>query len=182
MNRILASVAAVSLTQLLAAPLLAQTQSAVDATAEPIIVTGERAEQARAAARQGQAITQRPLEDYPLARRYAPLCLYTFGINREAGEVMAERITANAKTLGLQTGAKGCKPNAWIGFVSNSKAAVAQLRKTQPEMFGKLQRTEIDRIFAGSGAAQVWHTTEQRTIDGRALANLQLGDTTVKST
>lgn len=174
--------AAVSLSLPLAAPAQAQTQPVADLAQEPIVVTGERAEQAKAAGKQGQAITQRPLEDYPLARRYAPLCLYTFGINREAGEVLAERITTNAQALGLRTGDKGCKPNAWIGFVRNSKAAVAQLRKTQPEMFGTLQKTEIDRIFGGSGAAQVWHTTEQRTIDGRALTNLQLGDTTVKST
>lgn len=174
--------AAVSLSLPLAAPAQAQTQPVADLAQEPIVVTGERAEQAKAAGKQGQAITQRPLEDYPLARRYAPLCLHTFGINREAGEVLAERIIANAQALGLRTGDKGCKPNAWIGFVRNSKAAVAQLRKTQPEMFGTLQKTEIDRIFGGSGAAQVWHTTEQRTIDGRALTNLQLGDTTVKST
>ncbi|MFN5244686.1 MAG: hypothetical protein ACK5B7_09655 [Novosphingobium sp.] len=182
MSRILAFMAAVGLSLPLAAPALAQAQPVVDSAPEPIVVTGERAEQAKAAGKQGQAITQRPLEDYPLARRYAPLCLHIFGINREAGEVLAERITANAQVLGLRAGDKGCKPNAWIGFVRNSKAAVAQLRKTQPEMFGTLSKTEIDRIFAGSGAAQVWHTTEQRTIDGRALTNLQLGDTTVKST
>lgn len=181
-NHIIAIVAATTLAFQPAAPVLAQAQPAADQAQEPIVVTGERAEQAKAAGKQGQAITQRPLEDYPLARRYAPLCLHIFGINREAGEVLAERITANAQALGLQTGGAGCKPNAWIGFVRNSKAAVAQLRKTQPEMFGTLQKTEIDRIFAGSGAAQVWHTTEQRTIDGRALTNLQLGDTTVKST
>ncbi len=182
MNGMLAFMAAVSLSLPLAAPALAQARPVVDSAPEPIVVTGERAEQAKAAGKQGQAITQRPLEDYPLARRYAPLCLHIFGINREGGEVLAERITANAQILGLRTGDKGCKPNAWIGFVRNSKAAVAQLRKTQPEMFGTLPKTEIDRIFAGSGAAQVWHTTEQRTIDGRALTNLQLGDTTVKST
>ncbi|MEY4239364.1 MAG: hypothetical protein RL339_1965 [Pseudomonadota bacterium] len=180
--RIIAFMAAASLSVPLAAPALGQAQPVADSAPEPIVVTGERAEQAKAAGKQGQAITQRPLEDYPLARRYAPLCLYTFGINREAGEVLAERITANAQVLGLRTGGKGCKPNAWIGFVRNSKAAVVQLRKTQPEMFGTLQKTEIDRIFGGSGAAQVWHTTEQRTIDGRALTNLQIGDTTVKST
>lgn len=178
MNRIHEIMAAV----FLALPTLALAQSAADPVQEPIVVTGERAEQAKAAGKQGQAITQRPLEDYPLARRYAPLCVYTFGINREAGEVLTERINANARVLEVQIGGKGCKPNAWIGFARNSKSAVAQLRKTQPEMFGTLQKTEIDRIFAGSGGAQVWHTTEQRTIDGRALTNLQLGDTTVKST
>lgn len=159
---------------------------AAQAVSEPaqdaIVVTGARAEQAKAAGKQGQTITQRPLEDYPLARRYAPLCLYTFGINREAGEVLADRITANARALKLEVGAKGCKPNAWIGFARNSKAAVGQLRQTNPEMFGTLQKSEIERIFSGSGAAQVWHVTEQRAIDGRALTGLRLGDDTVKST
>lgn len=165
-----------------ASPAVALPGAEAEPAQDAIVVTGERAEQAKAAGKLGQAITQRPLEDYPLARRYAPLCLYTFGINREAGEVLAERITANARALKLQVGGKGCKPNAWVGFVRNSKAAVAQLRKTHPDMFGTLQKVEIERIFGGSGGAQVWHATEQRTIDGRALTNLQLGDVSVKST
>ena len=41
-------------------------------------------------------------------------------------------------------------------------------------MFASLKAFEIDRIFGGSGAAQVWHATEIRGVDGRPIPIVEL--------
>ena len=135
----------------------------------PIIVTGERAEQAERAADQAPAITLRPSADNPLPRRYAPLCLKLFGIDAAYGEAIADHIRDNARTLGLAVAGAECQPNAWIGFVRDSRAAVERLRQERPELFSSLKSFEIDRIFRGSGKAQLWNATEVRNRDGRSI-------------
>ncbi len=135
----------------------------------PIIVTGERAEQAERAADQARAITLRPSADNPLPRRYAPLCLKLFGIDAAYGAAIAERIQDNVRTLRLTVGGGDCQPNIWIGFVRDSRAAVRRLSQEAPELFSSLKSFEIDRIFRGSGKAQLWNATEIRNRDGRSI-------------
>ncbi len=120
-----------------------------------IVVVGNRAEQAEIAADQAVAITLRPSDEFPLARRYAPICVKLIGIDPAYGELIAERIRQNAKTLGRPVGGAGCQANVWIGFFLNSRDAVDRLRKDEPLFFDTLKSFEIDRIFGGSGAAQV---------------------------
>lgn len=143
----------------------------------PIIVTGERAEQAERAADLARAITLRPSANNPLPRRYAPLCLKLFGIDANYGSAIAERIRQNVRALGLVIGSADCQPNTWIGFVRGSQAAVEQLRRDEPELFSSLKSFEIDRIFRGSGGAQLWNITEIRNRDGRPIPLVVDGQT-----
>lgn len=143
-------------------------QQKVDGEA-PIVVTGERAEQAERAADQARAITLRPSADNPLPRRYAPLCLKLFGIDAGYGAAIADRIRDNVRALNLDVGDANCQANVWIGFVRDSKAAVQRLRREEPELFASLKSFEIDRIFRGSGKAQLWNVTEIRNRDGRPI-------------
>lgn len=163
------------LTAMLATPLASNVgQDAAREAGDPIIVTGQRAELAATAADQAVAITQRPPTDVPLPRRYAPVCVKLFGIDQACGARVAERIRQNLTVLGLPKGQRGCAPNVWIGFLQDSKNQVARLRKQQPAMFETLKAYEIERIFAGSGAVQVWHATEVRSADGRPIPIVQL--------
>lgn len=162
--------------------LLAQAD-AVSATNEEatIVVTGNREKQAKAAAEQAKSITLRPSGDAPLAHHYAAICVSTFGISPDFGAVLAQRVMSNVKLLGLPVGGPGCQPNVWIGFAINSKQQVAALRKSHPELFAELKQFEVDRIFGGSGAAQVWHSTERRSVDGRPLATTTINGRQVQS-
>lgn len=146
-----------------------------------IVVTGNREKQAQAAAEQAKSITLRPAGDVPLARHYASICVKTFGITEDFGAVLAERVTNNVKLLGLPVGGPGCQPNVWIGFTMDSKNQVAELRKTNPEFFAELKQFEVDRIFGGSGAAQVWHSTERRNVDGRPFATMTINGREVQT-
>ncbi|MFN3515624.1 MAG: hypothetical protein ACK4YM_00495 [Novosphingobium sp.] len=145
---------------------------------EVITVLGNRGEQAGIAGSQAKAITLRPAIDTPLSRHYQPICLRLFGIDPAYGEPIADRIRNNIRWLGLPVGKENCQPNVWIGFFSNSKAEVERLRKREPAMFASLAPHEFKRIFAGSGAVQVWHATETRSLDGRPIpvVRVQIGD------
>ena len=146
--------------------------SSSDPTA--IVVVGSRAEQAEIAADQAKAITLRPPVDNPLPRHYERICVKVFGIDSAYGALIAARIHQNVRTLGQPVGGLGCQPNVWIGFTRNSRVEVAKLRKQQPAMFATLDSFEIDRIFGGSGAAQVWHATEIRSVDGRPMPIMEI--------
>ena len=173
-----------------AMPLLLIGESVLLAQAEPvsppteeatIVVTGNREKQAQAAAGQAKAITLRPSGDAPLARHYAPVCVATFGIKADFGAVLAQRVMRNVKLLGLPVGGAGCQANVWIGFAADSKKQVAELRKTNPEFFADMKDFEVNRIFGGSGAAQVWHSTERRNVDGRPLATMTINGREVQT-
>ena len=140
----------------------------------PIVVVGDRANQAEIAATQAKSITLRPTADNPLPRRYASICVKLFGIDPAYGALLAERIRDNMRTLKRPVGGPQCQPNVWIGFTKNSRTEVALLRKQDPAMFASLKAFEIDRIFGGSGAAQVWHATEIRGVDGRPIPIVEL--------
>ncbi|MGB7656110.1 MAG: hypothetical protein WBL74_11575 [Novosphingobium sp.] len=162
--------------------LLAQADTVAATNEEAtIVVTGNREKQAQAAAEQAKTITLRPAGDVPLARHYAPICVTTFGINPDFGAVLAQRVMSNVKLLGLPVGGTGCQPNVWIGFATDSKKQVAELRKSHPEFFAELKQFEVDRIFGGSGAAQVWHSTERRNVDGRPLATMTINGREVQT-
>jgi hypothetical protein len=141
---------------------------------DAIVVTGNREQQAEIAAEQAKLVTLRPLGDNPLPRHYAPICVRVFGIDPAYGEVIAEQVTDNARTLKLPVGGKDCQANVWIGFTRSSQAEVGKLRKQLPEMFGTLSKVDVERIFRGSGAAQAWHSTELRNADGRPMIMMEL--------
>jgi hypothetical protein len=137
--------------------------------ASEIVVSGNRLEQAEKTADVAKAITWRPPKGDPLPRHYQPVCTEIFGLPPEYAEVIAERIRDNMRALGLSVGGKNCQANAWVGFVSDSYESVKLLRKSNPEMFGELHDYEIDRILAGSKAAQAWHALEEKGVDGRPI-------------
>lgn len=136
---------------------------------DAIVVTGNREQQAEIAAEQAKLITLRPLGDNPLPRHYAPICVKVFGVDPAYGEVIVARVMSNSSSLHLPVGKNGCQPNVWIGFSRDSKVEVEKLRSQLPEMFGTLSKVDVERIFRGSGAAQAWHSTEQRSEDGRPI-------------
>lgn len=141
---------------------------------EAIVVTADRLRQAEVSADQARVITLQPPIDKPMPRRYSPVCVRLFGIGPAYGQQMKQQIEHNIAVLGLLIGKRGCQPNVLIGFVRDSKAEVASLVKSDPTLFETLSSFEIDRVFGGSGVAQIWHATEVRSADGRAIPIAEL--------
>lgn len=95
---------------------------------------------------------------------------------------MAQRIRDNIRALELAVGTAKCQPNSWVGFVSDSYKSVIQLRLEQPEMFSELHDYEIDRVLAGSRAAQAWHALEAKGVDGKPFNYAEIEINGVKKT
>lgn len=153
-----------SLTFAFASPALSQ-----DEKKEDIIVTGDRAEEAKITADTAKEITSRQPATKPLPKHYEPVCIKIFGMYPEYADVMAGRMRDNFKALGLVLAGKDCTPTVWVGFVKDSYAAVTKLRKDEPQMFGDLRDFEIDRILSGSKASQAWFAREDKDIDGKPM-------------
>ena len=159
----------------LTSPALSQENGGTDNSGE-IVVSAEREVQAKAAAAQARAITQPAPPGKPLARHYLPVCVKVFGLPAAYGQALAERVMDNVRSLNLRVAPAGCSPNVWIGFTNDSRKQVEALRKRDPAMFVSLKQHEIDRIFKGSNAVQVWHATETKGVDGRAIPVARMPD------
>lgn len=155
-------------------PLIFSISGASDQPNAPIVVTGNRQEEAEQAADQAKAITLRPPANKPLPRFYDPVCVNVFGLESDYAEVLSERIRDNLKRLKVDVGRKNCQPNSWVGFVKDSQDAVKILRKEDRPMFGDLHPYEIDRVMAGSQAAQAWHMREDKGIDGMPMRYIEI--------
>lgn len=143
-----------------------------------IVVEGQLRQQAEQAADLARAITQPTMQGAPLARHYLPVCVKVFGLPEAYGQSMVDRINANVSSLKLRVAGPGCSPNVWIGFTNDSRKQVQALRKQDPGMFKSLKRYEIERIFRGSSAVQVWHATESKGVDGRPIPLVRFPDGT----
>lgn len=141
---------------------------------DAIVVTGERERQAEVAADQAALITLPSRVDMPLARHYAPICIQMFGIDLAYGELLAQRVRDNAKKVGLPVGRSGCSANVWIGFARDSQNELVRLKREDPALFARFKSFEADRVFGGSGAAQLLHVNEVRGVDGRPIAINQI--------
>ncbi|MDG5750772.1 hypothetical protein P8R33_06630 [Qipengyuania sp. XHP0211] len=157
-----------------AAPLMAQD---ADPAEEVIIVTGEREQEAMERVEgMTRAITRRPRVDKPLARQYGQICVGVMGMDPAYAGVLIDRIEANARRLDIAIAGEGCRVNTLVAFVDDGPEEVKQLRKDAPWLFSTLLDYEYDRILRGSGGAHAWHSTEEREVDGKQLAVIEVGD------
>jgi hypothetical protein len=133
---------------------------------DPIIVTGNRLEEAEISADLAKAITLRPPTNTPLPKHYEPVCIKVFGLDTEYADVLATQMRSNMRALDLQLAGDGCAPTIWVGFVRDSHAEVTRLRKNARWIFGDLRDYEIDRALAGSKASQAWFAREDTGTGG----------------
>lgn len=158
----------------------ASTGALAQSANDPIIVDGDRAEEAELTADVAKSITLRQPAGKPLPRHYDPICIKVFGLDTDYSEVLADRMRENMRALNLVLLGDGCSPTIWVGFVSDSHAAVTKLRTEDPEMFGDLRDYEIDRVLAGSKASQAWFAREDKGRGGRAFDQAAIGGRPVR--
>jgi hypothetical protein len=141
-----------------------------------IVVNGQRTTERSIVSSMAQDVTRRPRIDKPISRRYDAVCLGIYGMTPETGLAVLTRVEGNLETLGIAIGKEGCQINSLIAFVRNGPTTVRALRKEHPQLFEGLLDFEIDRIFAGTGAAQAWQTTLVKGADGKEFYSGTFGD------
>ncbi|PZQ57384.1 MAG: hypothetical protein DI555_00060 [Novosphingobium pentaromativorans] len=117
--------------------------------------------------------------DEPFARFAYPVCVGSAGLPPEAGEVVAERITAIAASSGLPIAESGCAPNLMVVFVEDGRAAVRALSRAGSGALVGQSRADIGRILDRSGPVRAWLQTQVRSRDGDRPSYSPTGLTTL---
>lgn len=122
-----------------------------------------------------KAISRRPRVDKPLSKWYAPMCVGVYGLAADKARQLIGRIEANAAAFGIRAAGEGCLVNTLVAFTKDSRSEIGRLKKSAPWLFETLLDYEYDRILRGTGAAQAWHSTRVKDVDGMEFGTLSLG-------
>jgi hypothetical protein len=111
--------------------------------------------------------------DEPLARYTDPVCVGSAGLPAEAAQVIVDRVSEVAASVGLRTGAPGCAPNLMVVFDMDTTAAVQRLSQGRSRAVASQSRDDIRRIADEAGQARAWTEVVVKSRDG----DLQSQDT-----
>jgi hypothetical protein len=111
--------------------------------------------------------------DEPLARYTDPVCVDSAGLPAEAAQVIVDRVSEVAASVGLRTGAPGCAPNLMVVFDRDTTAAVQRLSQGRSRAVASQSRDDIRRIADEAGQARAWTEVVVKSRDG----DLQSQDT-----
>jgi hypothetical protein len=111
--------------------------------------------------------------DEPLARYTDPVCVGSAGLPAEAAQVIVDRVSEVAASVGLRTGAPGCAPNLIVVFDRDTTAAVQRLSQGRSRAVASQSRDDIRRIADEAGQARAWTEVVVKSRDG----DLQSQDT-----
>ncbi|WP_334183721.1 hypothetical protein [Novosphingobium sp.] len=111
--------------------------------------------------------------DEPLARYTDPVCVGSAGLPAEAAQVIVDRVSEVAASVGLRTGAPGCAPNLMVVFDRDTTAAVQRLSQGRSRAVASQSRDDIRRIADEAGQARAWTEVVVKSRDG----DLQSQDT-----
>lgn len=140
------------------------TQAAELSGDQETVITSEARDEAEKARRYIARVTERRFGDPPLARFSDSVCVTTFGLPQVAGQIVVDRVSEIAASLGLRVGQTGCSPNLLVAFVDNGQEALSRFRGSGA-MKGQTLR-DIERIVTEPGPARSWSEVELRGRDG----------------
>ncbi|MBO9723357.1 MAG: hypothetical protein J7530_03160 [Novosphingobium sp.] len=104
--------------------------------------------------------------DEPLARYTDPVCVGSAGLPADAAQVIVDRISEVAASVGLRTGAPGCAPNLMVVFDTDTPAAVQRLHQNRSRAVASQSRADIRRIVREAGRARAWTEMAVKSRDG----------------
>lgn len=101
-----------------------------------------------------------------LGKFLAPICPGVTGLPDGQNELVAERIYKVARTVGAPVDKPGCQANLIVLVVRDKRAAIENLQKKMPRLFGELSADVIARLKRLPGPAAGWQVTGLIGSDG----------------
>lgn len=140
---------------------------------DDIVVTGRPTDSSnREVTRQARKISQvsGSVLHEPLAQMRKRICPGIIGLPQDMAEMIVGRIRYNAERIGMPAASEeACDPNIVVAFVRDGKAEVAALVETQPQVFSRLPRAELQALLAEAGPVRAWSNTVVRSRHGDQL-------------
>lgn len=96
----------------------------------------------------------------PIPRFADPLCLDVGGLKDEYQERFTRRVLDNARRAGVWVGKEGCRPNAMVMFVEDSRSQLKALRKTNRFLFGNMPRSAFRDMLESRDGVYAWQINE----------------------
>jgi|tagenome__1003787_1003787.scaffolds.fasta_scaffold20984068_4 hypothetical protein len=113
-----------------------------------------------------------------LAKFLEPVCPEVAGLHGSQSLGVANRMRRVAEAAGVQAAPPGCTPNILVLVVPDKTAAMAELRRTRPDLLGDLPPTEFRRMANAPGGAAAWQVVDLIQTDGMRLgaSGMKTGD------
>ena len=131
-----------------------------------IVITSEASAKADVARRFVRQLSTATPNDRPLARFSDPICVGSAGLPKAAGQVVVDRVSQIAASVGLRIGVPDCTPNLFVLFVEDGRAEVRKLARGGSAGIRGQSLADVDRIAGEPGRARAWSEVETRSRDG----------------
>lgn len=101
-----------------------------------------------------------------------PIWPASFGLPESLNRVVQRRLSEDAVLVGLGTAREGCEPNVIVIVADSPGTLIAALVGKPPDMFARLELSQIQEILKTKEPARTWQAIEPRGADGRPLERL----------
>jgi hypothetical protein len=149
---------------------------------DQIVVTGERAADARAREEQARDFVGAlmPTQGRSMARQFDDVCPFVTGLNPAQNQAVTERLRRVAAAAGVNVGGAGCAPNTFLIVTRDKRAFINALAQRRPESFVESGESmggiRVRRLANTPGPAAAWQLTGSRSINpSRIRPNGELG-------
>lgn len=138
-----------------------QNIDAVQQNDEEIIVEARLIKRKEAARELANIITPRQDLSDALPRYSSPICIFVYGLNKDYGAALIERMHKNITDVGLKIDNDGCQPNLVVAFVDDASKEIEAFKtnKKFSWLFSPLDRFEVKKLTQETGTSRAWRTT-----------------------
>jgi hypothetical protein len=128
---------------------------------DEIVVEARLIKRKEAARELANVITPRQDLSDALPRYSSPICIFVYGLNKDYGAALTEKMHKNIADIGLKTGKKGCQPNLVVAFVDDAAKEIEAFKTSKKFswLFSSLDSFEVKRLTKEKGTSRAWRTT-----------------------
>lgn len=148
--------------------LFAHATQSVAENKDDIVVTFEELQE-EAAIYTHKVENQEQESDEPLARFSDTICVGSAGLPEKAAQIIVDRISEVALSVGLKIGDPGCDPNINVIFTEDVAGAVRRLSRNGNRSIRSQSLASLSRISNEPGGSRAWTEVETKSRDGEKM-------------
>jgi hypothetical protein len=113
--------------------------------------------------------------DESLARWRTPVCPLVFGVSRDNGEYLLEKLSQIARNVGVPLAGEKCRANFYIVMTPEPDALLKAWSKRDVTMFGDAGSRQVSKFKQAAAPIRVWYNLSLDNADGTSLSDASPG-------